>query len=358
MRTARSTLQPWEMVCIVAGFPSNIAALQFEWAWHNPHLTRHISSDARISVPTVRSKTDSKIGKKRKRPGRPRTSLIDKLSNLHLLLRAPYFSKWPLELRFFSADVHKTWLRWNERVDEQLKPHINIMLDLLQELPQHDEPTHSQQAPRIKRAGLIGKGGVDGVDPTYAKFQSTLQNLHDHLQNTAMKPTCHICQERIEVETNLFNICLHPDCQALTHLSCLSNRFLKQERSGAIVPIQGTCPSCKSPSTWADLMRLLTLRTRGEKEVTKLLKKRRKGAASIAADMLLEESASEDELDEDVAPDDALDGEQENSDIDDVASIASVESIRIGEPSKPRSAAAQSIANLLEIVIEDSEEER
>jgi structure-specific endonuclease subunit SLX1 len=348
-RTSRASLRPWEMTCIVAGFPSNIAALQFEWAWQNAHLTTHISTDQRISFATTITKTSARTGKTRRKPGRPSTSLLDKLANLHLLLRVPYFSQWPLELRFFNAEVHRSWESWCERVDEGLRPGIKVVLDLP---PKEEEEFSSAQRPaKRRRIDLIGKGGVEGIDPTYARFQDVLEKS-SFLLDEGDGQRCNVCSRELHIGKDMIMMCSEDGCNGLSHLTCLPKHFHQQheDMQQVRVPQSGQCPSCKATLHWAELARDLSLRSRGEKEVKKLLSKKKKSKTATAAE-ILESESEEDGEDGDMDAANVFD-EGDIDQNDDAASVTSLDSTA-GTQAK---AAASLKANRLEIVIEDSDD--
>ncbi|KAA8573406.1 hypothetical protein EYC84_004992 [Monilinia fructicola] len=155
VRTNRDSLRPWEMSCIVTGFPSSIAALQFEWAWQNPHITLHIPPSLRISYSTQKKRS----GHQR----RPRPSIQSALSNLKLLLSVPSFSRWPLEVQFFSPDVHKAWSKWSQKIGEPLRDSLPIITHFPSESNLHEEEpeNHGIKSKLIDRLLKVkrGKGG-------------------------------------------------------------------------------------------------------------------------------------------------------------------------------------------------------
>ena len=96
-------------------------------------------------------------------------------------------------------------------------------------------------------------------------------------------------------------------------------------------------------------MCVLTLRTRAEKEVSKLLKQRGREAVAVAAELLEETDSGGGFSDQEHIEDDA------ESDLSDATSITSGESSC--SPTKAAMAPPSLSSNRLEIVIEDSEDE-
>lgn len=275
-------------------------------------------------------------------------SLADRLANLYLLLAAPSFNKWPLELRFFAEDVFNAWKKRCLDMGSELDGKMKIFLD---------KPTSSAVS-----GGLETVGGFDGIDPSYFPMK-------DHVEKSAFllaegeDAKCDVCQNPVASMQSAL-VCPMPGCKSTSHMACLGQAFLKTGDQKDVVPRSGSCPSCRSELQWVDLVKELSLRTRGEKEVAKLQKKRRgKGKSKEAAVTLAaeESEASEDDIGSDLEDEldaelsiDVIDEPRRHEAIeDDAASLASGVSSDVEALPPPRR--KRRSTKKLENVVEDSE---
>ncbi|CAK9294584.1 unnamed protein product [Gordionus sp. m RMFG-2023] len=182
---------PWEMVLIVFGFPNKISALKFEWAWQNP-----LNSRALKVLNLVKNK---------------REKLYD--YNIRVfghMLNQPPWKRLPLNV---------CWLKENYKVefDSNSAPPLHIPII---------------QGPVI----------------------SNKQNFKDSLNISSHSDLvlCFLCKQKISSDNKVE--CIIPDCDCVNHLTCLSTYFLKNNEI-EIIPIEGSCPSCKTSMLWGDLIR-------------------------------------------------------------------------------------------------------
>lgn len=256
VRTSRTHLRPWEMTCVVSGFPSHIAALQFEWAWQNPHITLHIPAEHRIQPATSRKASG--------RLKRPTHSVASLLSNLHLLLRVPSFCRWPLELHFFSKGVFDKWSKYCKTTLAQIPKHISILQDF--------SSVHTPSSKDVfcdtgqKPFYLIAKDLV--IDYSNQKsYVEKAKNIFDFEQ----EGSCTLCKKSLKQNEGIYTVCPNLACNSVTHMTCLSRHFLNGN-DDLLIPIKGICPACHSETRWIDFAKELSLRLRGQKEIANLLK--------------------------------------------------------------------------------------
>lgn len=233
------------------------------WALANSHVSLHIPSEDRISVSTQRKKNGA--------PKRPRLGLVSVLSNLHLLLRVPSFARWPLTLHFFKKDVYKAWEGHEASVDEPTAETLNIEADFG---PEGAEASSSQaETP----------WGIHALPLDYKPLKDYAEKARG-VFTFEREGSCVHCKGEMPPGKGLYAVCPNEECEAVGHLACWSQHVLDgdDKGKGAVVPVQGTCPSCKGWVRWGDMMKELTLRVRGPKEVDKLLKKRKAKAKAKA----------------------------------------------------------------------------
>ncbi|KAF2826843.1 GIY-YIG-domain-containing protein [Ophiobolus disseminans] len=292
-RTSMQGKRPWEMTCIVTGFPSKFAALQFEWAWQNTHATRHIDKDVRDARAEEMQK-GKKAASPNRRKKRPPMSLEARLKNLHYLLGVESFSRWPLHLRFFAPDVFAQWEKHIAKLKTTLRKSITIQLTPA-EIPKlaADVATELQThfIPEVIRAIPVA---YEDCKPYIKKSRLVLED--------GRQRSCSVCRKAADDFSSLILVCPVDSCQTVSHLSCLSTKFLGEAGDkDALMPIQGTCPGCHSRIEWAAMMKELSLRLNGEEELKILFKPKRK-------------RKSDNTVESDTGDAQALDGEDEDLD--------------------------------------------
>lgn len=192
-------------------------------------------------------------------------SLEARLKNLHHLLGVSSFSRWPLHLRFFAPDVFTQWERHMLKMKSKLRDSVTIQLTPA-ELPklaadvQLEMRTHF--IPEVIRA----------IPVTYEDCKLHIEKTSRVLDSVS-RHSCGVCNKEATGEASLVLVCPVESCTCISHMSCLAARFLQDERNkDALIPIEGSCPRCRSPIRWSTMMQELSLRLHGEEELKTLFK--------------------------------------------------------------------------------------
>ncbi|KAK9333936.1 hypothetical protein V1520DRAFT_331010 [Lipomyces starkeyi] len=298
-KTKQSDKRPWDMICIVSGFPSKISALQFEHAWQHPFRSRHIQPGDRITKNKNQAST-----------------LHKHLGNLRLLLSSRSLCRWPLRFHIFDTEVERVWKQNKYKVAE-IPTHVTTLLDIrkpeglakdaktkagreAREVASDAEPSQSppKTRGRKKKAQTVsesleaeapaelelsrrinihdgdGLGGIKGLKITTEMYEPYFSYSAHRIENGDV---CGICSELLGNE-NDYNglatvICSNTDCLETYHTTCLANEFLCQasdpsDKQIHVLPVQGSCTTCEHLLDWGLLIRNSFWRGLGNKDAS------------------------------------------------------------------------------------------
>lgn len=187
-------------------------------------------------------------------------------------------------MRFFCEDVHRVWQAWVKHVSGATDGVIKVVLDLKRPPAEANGNIQNGEANSKPHGGLVGMGGLKSLDVAYKGLKNHVEKSLFLLAETE-DTRCAVCTELLNQNTAMVVVCPGDDCRAASHVSCLSSRFLAlHKHTDAVIPTEGSCPACKATVRWVDLVRELSLRTRGAKEIERLMKKPRGQKSKLPTD--------------------------------------------------------------------------
>lgn len=215
-RTCR--FRPWIHIAIVAGFPNKITALQFEWQWQHPHLSRITSKQAKEQNIDKQARDAKK-----------------KLEALQILVNSPAWKQLKLSVYIVKENV-----KVNEEQLQMMFPAANCNLHFVT---------------------------VDDVSSLHTDLKRTMTNI-----GPAPEPcSCTLCAIAIEITEQRVSKCEEAGvqkywacdvCSACTHLICSSRAIFTESMKAngdvyqpQIIPTTASCPVCATTYDWITIVR-------------------------------------------------------------------------------------------------------
>lgn len=187
------------------------------------------------------------------------------------------------------------WLEWSQAVVQPLRSSISVIEDFPSNSTTGKE---SNDIPHAKKRKM--DHGVGSLDIGYENHMAYVTKGREMVE-FEREGKCTLCKHDLGHDAGIYAMCPNRECESVTHLTCLGKHFA--EDADSVVPIKGNCPSCNTELRWVDIVKEVTLRLRGQKEVEKLLKVKRVKkdvTSSQAAIESYDDELSEEEIQRDI----------------------------------------------------------
>lgn len=203
---------PWDMTLIVHGFPSDISALGFEWAWQHPESSRRLRH-----LP---------------RKGKKETSFLYRIRVLSNMLCERPWCVLPLTVRWLQQ-------KYCTDLDPSPPPHISYAYGLV-DVKDSKKDT--------KKTKIIDDNAENNLTNVNSCHENKLESGDATVNNR-----CFLCSKLTSEHDNIVT-CYEQPCGSCYHIKCLADQFLNLCPT-EFIPIEGSCPKCSKTLLWGELVR-------------------------------------------------------------------------------------------------------